>query len=601
MGRWIRPAIPLATILLGLLLKLGGQAWLADRLWLVGLIISGAPVVWQTLRGALTGHFAADLVASLAILTAVGLGQPLPGLVVVLMQTGGEALERYAARQASRAVEELEAAAPVRATRIRDGQSEEVAADLVQVGDLLLVRPGAMVPCDAEVVQGHSHVDASRLTGEPVPVSAISGVRLPSGSLNLESPLTVRALSEARQSQYARIVELVRSAAASKSPLLRMADRYAVWFTPLTLLVSGLGWFLSGDPDRALAVLVVATPCPLILAAPVAMIGGINRAARQGIIVRHGEALERLGTATTALLDKTGTLTVGHPEVSGVESQSNYTPDQILSYAAAVDSASGHALAQPIVRAARDRGVRVVAADKVKEVPGRGVTGTVEGAEIAIGSDGFLRQLYPALTDEWPPSNGGLQAGLTVNGAPGGLIRFADFPRGEAAELVQRLRTLGLSPIIMVTGDRAGHARAIAEAVGIADVRADLLAADKVRIVEELESAGRRVLMVGDGTNDAPALTRASVGVALAAHGGGISAEAADVVVLTDSPALVAEAISISRHTLRVARQSVWVGLGLSGVAMILAAAGFILPVAGAVLQEIIDVAAIVNALRASK
>lgn len=601
MVRWIRPAVPLVAILVGFSLRLGEQTTWADRVWMGGLLVSGLPVVWQTMRGALTGRFAADLVASLAIITAVSLDQPLPGLVVVLMQTGGETLERFAARKASRAVEELEAAAPVRATRLRGDQTEEIAADQVRPGDILLVRPGEMVPCDAEVIRGYSHVDASRLTGEPVPQSAGTGARLVSGSLNLESPLTLRAVSEASHSQYARIVDLVRSAAESKSPLLRMADRYAVWFTPLTLLVSGLAWLLSGDPGRVLAVLVVATPCPLILAAPVAMIGGINRAARKGIIVRHGEALERLGTATAVLLDKTGTLTVGHPEVSRVESHSGWSEEAILRYAAGIDAGSGHALARPIIEAAASRRLAPAIADQVKEIPGRGVSGLIDGSEIAIGSQSFLHQLYPGLDADWPPPGEGLQAALTINGRPGGLITFADLLRPEAPALVQHLRALGMAPIIMVTGDREQHARTIADAAGVAEVRADLLAADKVRVVEELEQAGKHVLMVGDGTNDAPALTRASVGVALAAHGGGISAEAADVVVLADNPALVADAIGISRQTLRVARQSIWAGLGLSGVAMILAATGFIPPVTGAILQEIIDVAVIVNALRASK
>ncbi|HWA58722.1 MAG TPA: heavy metal translocating P-type ATPase [Gemmatimonadales bacterium] len=600
-SRWGAPIGALLTIVCGLALKAGPSAVWGERAWYAGLIILGAPVVWRTLLGLFRGRFAADVVAMLAILTAVALGQPLPGLVVVLMQTGGEALEHYAAGRASRAVEELEAAAPRRAHRIVGEGTEEIAADQVRPGDLLLVRPGDMVPCDAEVVEGHSHVDASRLTGEPVPVSAHAGVRLLSGSLNGEGPLRIRAVRAAGESQYARIVQLVRSAAASKSPLQRMADRYAVWFTPLTLLVCLLAWLLSGDVIRVLSVLVVATPCPLILAAPVAMIGGLNRAARRGIIIRHGEALERLGLASAALLDKTGTLTVGRPEVGRILPEPPHSEQELLSLAAGLDSGSSHVLARPIVAAAQARGLPVPAPSVARETPGLGIVGTIEAREVAIGAPRFLRATYPALPAGWPSGDApGLRAWVTIDGAPGGAIEFADRVRPEARDLVRGLERLGLRRIIMVTGDTPQHAAAIGRDLGLKEVRASLLAADKVRAVEELEQQGERVVMVGDGTNDAPALSRASVGIAMASHGGGITAEAADAVILADNPALVLEAITLSRRTMTIARQSVFAGLALSGVAMLFAAAGQIPPVVGAMLQEAIDVAVILNALRSS-
>jgi heavy metal translocating P-type ATPase len=600
-SRWGAPATALLAILCGLALQAGPYAIWGSRLWLAILLLLGAPVVWRTLKGMFAGIFAADLVASLAIVWAVALQQPLPGLVVVLMQTGGEALERYAAGRASRAVEELEAAAPRQATRVQERGAEEIPVEQIQVGDRLLVRPGEMIPCDCVVLEGHSHVDASRLTGEPVPVTAHLGASLLSGGLNLEGPITVTATAPARESQYARIVQLVRSAQASKSPLQRMADRYAVVFTPVTLCVCLATWLISGDLPRILAILVVATPCPLILAAPVAMIGGLNRAARRGIIIRHGEALERLGQITAALLDKTGTLTVGRPEVSAVRALPPFSEDEVLTLAAAVDGGSSHLLARPIVALAARRGLVVPAATGVTESPGQGVVGQAGGRDVAIGARSFLLNRFPGLADAWSDGDApGLRAWLVIDGRPGGVIEFADRLRPEALGLIARLRQLGVRRIIMVTGDNEGHAASIAKDAGLSEYRAGMLPADKVAAVEELERGGERVLMVGDGTNDAPALSRASVGVALAAHGGGITAEAADAVVLADDPGLVAEAIAISRRTMTIARQSVWAGLGLSGLAMAVAAAGHIPPTAGAVLQEVIDVAVILNALRAS-
>ncbi|MBK7349227.1 MAG: heavy metal translocating P-type ATPase [Gemmatimonadetes bacterium] len=598
---WLAPLGAAAVIGSGLAFTAGPLGVWRDRVWLVGLVVLGLPVIWRTLWGVLHGRFAADLVASLAILVAALMQDPLPGLVVVLMQTGGEALETYAAGRASRAVSALEAEAPRLALRLRGRATEEIPADQVRPGDRLLVRPGDLVPCDAVVIDGYSHVDASRLTGEPMPVAAEPGTLLLSGSQNIEGPLTVEARAVASESQYARIVQLVRSAQASKSPLQRMADRYAVYFTPLTIAVCMATYLVTGEAERVLAVLVVATPCPLLLAAPVALIGGLNRAARRSIIIRHGTALEQLGRVTVALLDKTGTLTIGRPAVAAVLPAPPWTEDEVLAFAAAADLGSGHLLARSVVDAAADRGLTLPVATGIAESPGQGVIGRAGGHEIALGSRSYILSRYPDLGTTWPEAaTMGLRATLAIDGRAGGTIEFADRLRPETGRLVAGLTALGLRRIIMVTGDDAGHAAAVARAAGIREVRAGQLPADKLRLVEELERAGERVLMVGDGTNDAPALTRASVGVALASHGGGISAEAADAVVLADDAGRVAEAIAISRRTMRIARQSVWAGLGLSALAMTAAAFGAIPPVAGALLQEAIDVAVILNALRAS-
>ncbi len=562
-------------------------------------------MVWHTLRGMAAGRFAADLVAMLAIVTALLLAQPLAGLIVVLMQTGGEALERYAEGRASEAVRELEAAAPRIAHRIRPLGVEEVAADVVAPGDELLLRPGEMLPCDGVVLRGRSHVDTSRLTGEPLPVSAAPGVGLRSGSINLESPLTLRVTAAASESQYARIVELVRTAQASKSPIQRLADRYAVWFTPLTLLVSGAAWLLSGDPVRALAVLVVATPCPLILATPVAIIGGINRAARHGVIFRHGTALEQLGRIGVAVFDKTGTLTLGRPQIARVLAGDGFTDRELLRLSAGVEHGSGHLLGRMVVEEAAARGVPLGEGRAVVETPGQGVTGLMDGRSVTVGgwayvvgrepgAEAALRKLVAA------ERGAALRAYVAVDGIGAGIIEYADRVRPGVHAFLERLGTLGVRRTVLLSGDNQENVAAIAKEVGIDEAHGELLPDAKVAFIRGLMQEGERVVMVGDGTNDAPALSTATVGVALASGGGGITAEAADAVILADDPARLADAMAIGRRTLRLARQSIWIGLGLSAAAMVVASFGHIPPTAGALLQEGIDVAVILNALRAS-
>jgi heavy metal translocating P-type ATPase len=562
-------------------------------------------VVWRTLRGIVSGRFAADLVAMLAIIGALLLREPLAGLIVVLMQTGGEALEHYAQGRASEALRELESAAPRLAHRIVGGNVVDVEADVVRVGDELLLRPGELLACDATVVEGRSHVDTSRLTGEPAPVTAEAGTHLLSGSLNLEGPLTLEVTAPASESQYARIVELVRTAQGSKAPLQRLADRYAVWFTPITLALCAITYVLSGDATRVLAVLVVATPCPLILATPVAVIGGINRAARHGIIFRNGTALEQLGGVSTAIFDKTGTLTIGRPEVARVLALPPLTGDEVLRLASGVEQGSGHLLARTLVQEAEARGIDPPAAKNVSEAPGQGVSGNIEGRQVTVGGWSFVVDRHPAAQAELralrtADSTPGLRAYVAIDGHGAGVVEYADRLRPELTGFIPRLQQLGIRRVLLLSGDDQANATSVARAVGIGEAHGDLLPEAKVAYVQRLMQEGDGVLMVGDGTNDAPALGTATVGVALASSGGGISAEAADAVILADDPTRVADAIEISRRTLRIARQSIWTGLGLSGTAMVVASFGYIPPIAGAILQEVIDVAVILNALRAT-
>ena len=603
--RWlVLPLAALVSLTVGLALRFAARESAAEVVWMVALTVTGIPLVLRTLRDMARGRFATDVVATLAIVVAVLQQQYLAGLVIVLMQSGGEALERYAEGRASAAVRQLEEDAPRIAHRATSDGSHtvDVQVEDVSVGDVLLVRPGEMVPCDGDVVRGMSHVDTSRLTGEPLPVKAITGTALVSGSLNVDGPLTMRATATAGASQYTRIVELVRSAQASKAPLQRLADRYAVWFTPVTLLVCVVAYVASGDWSRVLAVLVVATPCPLILATPVAIIGGVNAAARAHVIVRTGGALELLADVRTAVFDKTGTLTVGTPEVSQVIASNGIPERELLRLAAAVEQGSGHLLARSVVRAAMAAGLPPSRAERVEEDAGRGVRGVVDGRRVAVGSRGYAESSAPHdVSDISDAARTGLLAHVVVDGRKRGTIEFADQLRPGLPGFFTELAQLGVSRTLLLSGDSVPHTLAVAQAVGIQDARGELSPADKVNVVQQLVRGGERVVMIGDGTSDAPALSAADVGIALAGHGGGITAEAADIVILADDIRPVAEAIRIARRTLRIARQSVRVGLGLSAVAMLVAAAGFIQPIAGALLQEAIDVAVILNAVRASR
>ncbi len=583
------------------------------------LLLLGAPVVLSTLRGLLRGKFAADVVAMLAIVTAMVLREPLAGLVIVLMQTGGELLERYAEGRASAAVRELEAAAPRIAHRLPpggdglQGVAVDVAADQVAVGDRLLIRPGEMIPCDGVVDDGSSSLDTSRVTGEPLPERVAKGSEVRSGVVNLQSPIVLRATAPARESLYARIVELVRTAQAEKSPIQRLADKWAVWFTPVTLVACAVAWWLSGDASRVLAVLVVATPCPLLLATPVAVIGGINRAARRQIIVRNGTALEQLARVDTAVFDKTGTLTIGRPAVDQVLALPGIAENDLLRLAAAVEVGSGHLLARSTVAAAHQRALVIPEATEIVESPGQGATGLVEGRRVSIGTLALVASLHPAaerlLATAVPEGEPGLRAFVAVDAigdagaaAPsGGTITYADQLRPGLRDFFADLAALGLTRTVLLSGDHTANVAPIARAVGITEARGDLLPEHKVEAVRALEREGHRVLMVGDGTNDAPALSAATVGIALAAHGGGISAEAAGIVLLVDDVTRVEEAVRIGQRAVRIARQSIFAGLGLSAAAMVFAALGHIPPTLGALIQEGIDVAVILNALRAAR
>jgi len=580
--------IAAAGLVAGLLVR-------SDTIFLATLILGGSPLVFQTLRGMLRGRFAADIVAMLAIITAFLLGQYFAGAVIVLMQSGGEALEAYAMGRASQSLEALLARAPRIAHRARGDMIEDVPVEDVHVGDLLVIKPGDLVPVDAEVTAGTSTVDQAALTGEPVPIRAVMGTALMSGSVNLEGALRARALRPSGQSQYQQIVQLVERARREKPPIQRLADRFAIWFTPVTLAMCAVAYLVTGSTTSVLAVLVVATPCPLILATPVAVIAGISRAADIGVIVKHGRAIEQLGLARAVVFDKTGTLTLGHPSVAHVDVLDGVAAPELLRLAAAVEQLSSHHLGRAVVEAGRAQFPSLPPVAGFRETPGRGVSGRVGGRLVSVGSPRYLRDENVPLGDG---SSDGTAAYVAIDGRLAGTIEFADRIRHQVPALLQRLTVLGVTETVMLTGDREAPAQAIAAQARIRTVRANLLPGDKVAAVRELTARHGNVVMVGDGINDAPALAAATVGVAMGAYGTAISAEAADVVLLIDDIARLGDAMAISRRMRRIALQSIGVGLGLSFALMVIASTGHITPAAGAVMQEALDAAVILNALR---
>lgn len=594
--------LALAGLLLGTFIRFGlHRPAPANLVWLATLVLGGAPVVYRTVLGMLRGNFASDVVAMLAIVVAVIMGQSFAGLVIVIMQSGGEALEKYSLRRASSSLEQLLARAPSVAHRRTNSGIEEIGVEQVRVGDILLVRPGDLLPVDGELRSAEAEIDEAALTGEAVTAPKLIGAALLSGSVNVGDAFELRATHISADSKYSQIVALVQRAQGEKPPLQRLADRYAVWFTPVTLLTAGLGWLLTGHVGTVLAVLVVATPCPLILAVPVAVISGINRAASFGIIVKGGTAIEQIGRAQAMVFDKTGTLTFGSPSVEQTLPYGELAAGELLRLAGSAEQLSSHPLAQALTRAALlAEPEKVLPLPlEVTELAGGGVRAQVEGRAVAVGSPTFVGQIMGRPVPAEAVQHSDLASYVSVDGSFAGAVTFSDQLRPGVPELMARLRRLGVQRTVMLTGDRAEHASTVSAQAGLDSFEAGLLPEGKVEAIRRLEMRYTSVIMVGDGINDAPALATATVGVAMGAHGTGISAEAADIVLLVDDVTRVADAVEVGQRMLRIARQSIFVGLGLSFALMGFAAFGLIPPVVGALAQEGVDVLVILNALRA--
>ncbi len=593
--------VALAAVLAGLCFAALELHRLAEGLWAATTAMLLIPLTVSVVRSLLRRDVGVDAIALVSMAGALALGEYLAGAVIALMLAGGNALEEAANRRARRELTALVERAPRSALVRRDGELVEVPVDEVAAEEVVLVRAGEVVPVDGMVVSDNAIVDESALTGEPLPVTVRRGGMVRSGTAAAGSAFELRALRPASESAYAALVRLVTQAETERAPFVRIADRYAIVLLAATSVLAAVAWAISGDPVRALAVFVVATPCPLILAAPIALMSGLSRAARAGVVVKGATTIEQLGGARSVLLDKTGTVTLGHPELEGVVAADGLPPDDALRLAASVDRLSSHPLARALVAGAEQRNLALSIPDNVQESFGNGVGGTVENHRVLVGSVSWLRShgIQPLL----PPDldGGNARVLIAVDGRLAGIALIGDRLRDDSDDLVPKLRDAGIRHIALVTGDKTSVARAVGDRLGVDRVYAEQSPEQKLEVVRALREQPRmrRVVMVGDGINDAPALAIADVGIAMGSAGATVSSETADAVVLVDRVDRVADAIRFSRRALYIARQSVLVGIALSVAAMGVAAAGYLPPVQGALLQEVIDVAVILNALRA--
>ncbi|WP_416071581.1 heavy metal translocating P-type ATPase [Streptomyces sp. ME02-8801-2C] len=587
-------------------LTAGGVSWLADApavadfCWGLGTVVAVVPAVGWVLAALRRGHAGVDLIAVLALGGTLAVREYLAGALIALMLATGRTLEAAARRRASRDLRALLEHAPRTGRRRTGTEVRTVPLAEVAVGDLLVVGPGEVVPVDGQMVGATAVLDESVLTGEPLTVERGPGQTVRSGVVNAGGAFDLRATATERDSTYAEIVQLARQAGAESAPVVRLADRYAAWFLPLSLAAAGLAWLATGSAVRAVAVLVVATPCPLLLAAPVAVVSGLSRASRLGVVIRDGGALENLGRARTLLLDKTGTLTGGHPRVLDVIAATGWNPAEVLRLAASLDQYSPHVLAKAIVDAARERGLEPAVPAEVSEEPGRDAVGTVEGRRMTIGRlhARAERPAWACSVDNRALLDGAAVAWLTFDGRAIGAVLLRDPLRPDAPRTVRRLRSAGIDRLVMLTGDQPEPAREIGSVLGLDDVRAGLTPADKVSAVRA-ERDHAVTVMVGDGVNDAPALAAADIGVAMGARGSTASSEAADIVLTTDRVDRLADAVAIAVRSRRIAVQSALGGMLMSLAAMAAAGFGLLPPAVGALFQECIDVAVILNALRA--
>lgn len=597
-------AATLAGLAVGAVLHAVGLVADGDLAWLIVGAAGLAYALWTMAYSLLRGRLGVDLLAVLALGGAIAVRELLAAAVVSVMLASGRALEDWAAGRAHRDLSALLERAPREARLYRDRSLVTVPLDEIIPGDVVLVAHGDAIPVDGTVAAGKAVLDEAALTGEPLPVERAAGDQVRSGAVNAGPAFDLIATANAAESSYAGIIRLVTEAEESQAPFVRLADRYALWFLLVSIVAAAAAWLFAG-PDRAVAVLVVATPCPLILAAPVALVSGMSVAARRGVVVKGGGVLEALARCTTLLMDKTGTLTRGHPELAAILSSQAHDALEALSLAASLDQASSHVLAGAVVRAAMARGCELATPEQTREVAGQGIRGIVAGHRVAVGSAAFCGMGGPADLPGWAKVarrrarlDGAMTVFVSIDEEPAAVLILDDPVRPDAARTVRALRAHGIKRLVMVTGDRAEVAETVGAFIGVDEVLAERTPAEKVAAIG-VERQRAPTIMVGDGINDAPALALADVGVAMGASGATASAQAADAVLTVDRLDRLGEVVALARRTRKIALQSVLAGMGMSLAAMGAAAAGLLPAVWGAVLQEAIDVAVILNALRA--
>ncbi|HRX35418.1 MAG TPA: heavy metal translocating P-type ATPase [Aestuariivirga sp.] len=540
-----------------------------------------------------------DIVAGLSMSVALLFGEYLAAAVVGLMYAGGQLLEDFAAKRAQSHMRALLARVPKTAMRYDDGALRDVPIDDVRTGDRLLIRQGDIIPVDGKVISGRALLDLSALTGESVPQPRAEGDDVQSGARSMDGAFDMMAARPASESAYAAIVRMVKAAQEAKAPMVRLADRYALWFLAVTAILAGAAWAFSGDHIRMLAVLVVATPCPLILAVPVAIISGMGKAARHGVLMKGGPVLETMARAEGLVIDKTGTLTHGKAELIAILPQSGWDAGEVLRLAASLEQSSAHVIAASVVTAGRQRQLPLTFPEDVHETAGEGLAGQVKGAHVVVGGPGFVRRQLKLQSMERPQTEAGtVQVAVGVDGRLAGFLVLADAVRAETPRALARLREAGIKRIVLASGDTQAIVDRIGGDLGLDVLRGDLAPEDKVQIV--LDERGNGVtLMAGDGVNDAPALAAADVGISMGARGSAAASETADAVLLVDDLERLAVGVETAKRARTIALQSVFAGLGLSLAGMVVAAFGYLQPVQGAIVQEVIDVAVILNALRA--
>lgn len=539
-----------------------------------------------------SGNFGIDLLAITAIVATISLGQYWAGWIVLLMLTGGDTLEEYAANKAKSELKSLLDNTPSKAHLLDNGHVKDIDIDDVKIGDELLIRPKEQVPVDGTVYEGQSEVDESSLTGESVPINVAEGKYVMSGSINGENPFKIRAEKIAADSEYQAIVKLVKESETHPAHFVRLADRYAVPFTLIAYVIAGIAWYISKDPVRIAQVLVVASPCPLILAAPIAFVSGMSRTSRNGIIIKSGTALEKLNSANTVAFDKTGTITMGKLVVNQFKTANDFKPETVMSYAASIEQNSSHVMAEAIVNYAKDRNLSIINAEDLKEVTAEGIVGKIDGHVVKVGQGKFV-------TDEPVDEVEGSGVYISIDGKYAGVYSLLDKIRPESKSTIQKLKDFDIKNILMISGDKKEATELVASEVGITKAYPSSLPADKVKIINGLDKEYHPTVMVGDGVNDAPALALADVGIAMGYKGANAASESADAVILQDDLSKVSLVVKIARDTMKVAREAVLIGIFICIALMIVAAFGLIPTIIGALLQEVVDTVAILYALRA--